>query len=716
MRIDRVRVDSFNNLQDRDWQPAPGLNVVYGPNEAGKTSLKEFVTRLLFPSQRCAKGDYPAARAGDRGALTGTLADGTPVRLTLDGKKSADGGIAAACGLDQEEYRQIYSLAPEDLRATKVITSDRVRDRYLTVPGGNDLPAISAQLDDERTALLPDKRRTADCGLAKAQAEVDRRKQDEAELRIKDNQYSELRAKQTELERTAAAAKEEFDRCDRAFAAAEKAAGQAQTREQIAKLERQEAQLKEADTVTEQAKGDYRLLKSAAAEARGKAAAAKTKWDTAAAALGTGDGSRILAQAGEIEDLGRNVPLYADLRRRRDAGPAPVPAPVSTARRPLSYLLIAGVLLAAVGVGLAAFGQLLPGLIAIAVGAIVAAVGLRRPKSVSVAAAPSASSVDPQVEKDLRDLDARLARTAGAVGISVGDFARGVARLQDLLTLARAEQSARQMYEGLDKDSQARERERQLFLTGYGGEERYLQLVAEQPQLADVRGQLKGLRQTLTEAAAAPAGDPAALKEQKAVALKRYADLNQELSATKENLRAILGDHALDQAIDETAKAGKAYQQAVAQWAELALERMLLDEASDTAYQEHRPQVLNDADRFLGLMTAGAYRLHQDPAGPVLAVEELRTQRVKDLTECSAGLRDQVLLAVKMGVALSLSAERLPLILDDVLLTSDGERRQGAVRALADLSQQLQVLYFTCDRSTRDLLAAAGAQELDLSA
>ena len=61
-------------------------------------------------------------------------------------------------------------------------------------------------------------------------------------------------------------------------------------------------------------------------------------------------------------------------------------------------------------------------------------------------------------------------------------------------------------------------------------------------------------------------------------------------------------------------------------------------------------------------------------------------------------------LSLKMAVSLSLSAERPPVILDDVLLTSDSGRKAGACEAIAKLSRDIQVIYFTCDRETRDLI------------
>ena len=88
--------------------------------------------------------------------------------------------------------------------------------------------------------------------------------------------------------------------------------------------------------------------------------------------------------------------------------------------------------------------------------------------------------------------------------------------------------------------------------------------------------------------------------------------------------------------------------------------------------------------------------------------------RKKVAKEWSSGLEDQVKLSVKMAVSLSLSKEKPPVILDDILLTSDTGRKHAACKALAELSGDIQVIYFTCDRETRDFLEQEGAAVTDL--
>ena len=47
MQIDRAAIFRFGKLADRTVDFAPGINIVYGKNEAGKTTLHAFLTAML---------------------------------------------------------------------------------------------------------------------------------------------------------------------------------------------------------------------------------------------------------------------------------------------------------------------------------------------------------------------------------------------------------------------------------------------------------------------------------------------------------------------------------------------------------------------------------------------------------------------------------------------------------------------------------------------
>ncbi|MDE5863893.1 MAG: AAA family ATPase [Lachnospiraceae bacterium] len=48
MRIDKLHLQDFGQFHEMDLTLAPGINVVYGNNEAGKTTIKDFIVDMLY--------------------------------------------------------------------------------------------------------------------------------------------------------------------------------------------------------------------------------------------------------------------------------------------------------------------------------------------------------------------------------------------------------------------------------------------------------------------------------------------------------------------------------------------------------------------------------------------------------------------------------------------------------------------------------------------
>jgi recombinational DNA repair ATPase RecF len=78
----------------------------------------------------------------------------------------------------------------------------------------------------------------------------------------------------------------------------------------------------------------------------------------------------------------------------------------------------------------------------------------------------------------------------------------------------------------------------------------------------------------------------------------------------------------------------------------------------------------------------------------------------------SSGLADQTYLALRLGMArqFGLRAEPLPLILDDLLVRFDEERRLGAAKVLLEIAREHQVLLFSCHNATREIFATLLAE------
>ena len=77
--------------------------------------------------------------------------------------------------------------------------------------------------------------------------------------------------------------------------------------------------------------------------------------------------------------------------------------------------------------------------------------------------------------------------------------------------------------------------------------------------------------------------------------------------------------------------------------------------------------------------------------------------------ELSRGTREQLYLALRFGLVREFGehAERLPVVVDEVLVNFDPERARLAAEAFATLAETNQVLVFTCHPETVDLFAEA---------
>ena len=47
MRLTRIEIEGFGSLQDMELRFAPAMNLVVGPNEAGKSTLQEAIVTGL---------------------------------------------------------------------------------------------------------------------------------------------------------------------------------------------------------------------------------------------------------------------------------------------------------------------------------------------------------------------------------------------------------------------------------------------------------------------------------------------------------------------------------------------------------------------------------------------------------------------------------------------------------------------------------------------
>ena len=244
MQLREIHIDGFGIFADaRVRGLAPGLNVLYGQNEFGKTTLLEFIRRVLFgfPSRATSANPFPPLRGGKYGGrLVCRMRDPSAPELTISRTSGKGGGpltVHAANGVEMSEsefsaslghvsdelYRNVFAISLQELQAAKQLQGEELRSRIYGAGLGlgevsiTDLKRFFAEsaerlykprgstqhMNVRASALVDVERRIRETARLLGQydakkEEFDRYAEDEARLR---KIQSSLQAEQRSLER-----------------------------------------------------------------------------------------------------------------------------------------------------------------------------------------------------------------------------------------------------------------------------------------------------------------------------------------------------------------------------------------------------------------------------------------------------------------------------------------------------------------------------------
>lgn len=211
--------------------------------------------------------------------------------------------------------------------------------------------------------------------------------------------------------------------------------------------------------------------------------------------------------------------------------------------------------------------------------------------------------------------------------------------------------------------------------------------------------------------------DPLALDADESQLAREWETLEQQLKAaraeeasTRQALAAIDSADAAAAARESMERAGAGVRASMGPWIRSRLAHALLAEATRRFRDRAQGPMLAAASRGFQRMTGGEFvRLISDDSEdrPVLIAVRQDGSRV-GTAGLSEGTRDQLFLALRLA-ALTIrrqAATVLPLVLDDVLMTSDDRRATLMLQALADHAQGGQVIVFTHHRHLLDLARA----------
>lgn len=724
MHLLRVRVAGFGPLEGLELELAPGLNVVYGRNEAGKTTLLDYLVTHLFRWER---------RTGTRlGTVLGELdrfgdveaaAGAVELRMggTLHGYPGDGPSLLHHLGLEHAGLAGLFCVRSGEMELPEKEPGDFWQELKKVLSGLPEGVETLRRTAHEAAGLTPTGRLSdrGDPGL----------RTEREELKARIAALEELSGRLDRVADTAGAIARLERRQERLEAA---------RRARVASLHRRLLEAREelegmAELSGESVerwrdlRGERERLRSrvdraeeAVEEAAGRAREAGEALERAEAAAGELRGRLGGVEEAGLEDRARRLESADDGSLRlatpvHRAGLALLAVGLGgaffTPTRDLwnSPVIVVLALLILAGVGLYGWGRRLRArrreleaerraLLEEAAGH-----GLEAEAPEEVPAA--VRRLEERTHRAERERDVARERAAGAEE-RVEERRRAVEEAKAALEVTRA--SLREVREatGLEELSEAEELRRRREEV----EDRVRELEASLRELA---GPDEAAREV----------DPPAADDLPAwsAAEKRRAD--RELERLREEHRELRRDfdraglrepeqvlvelrEARDrlEAIDRDREAGRLAGEIFATMGES------LDDRLSEALDREGP---HSVSRLVERVTGSYVRVERREEALTVHDAEGRSWPLPHL---SRGTRDQVYLALRVGLArAALEAAELDepgfFLLDDAFLTADWERRERLVEAAADLADEgWQVVYLTCDDHLLELFEGAGSR------
>ncbi len=190
---------------------------------------------------------------------------------------------------------------------------------------------------------------------------------------------------------------------------------------------------------------------------------------------------------------------------------------------------------------------------------------------------------------------------------------------------------------------------------------------------------------------------------------KKLGHLKEELGRLSGSIERLETSDRLSQTLVRRSSVQAKLHGSAREWAVLALCRAALEEAVARYERERQPGVIREASKFFSAITGDHYKsIVTTLDGKDLHVIREDETRLSPM-QLSQGTQEQLYLSMRFGLIREYTShqEPLPVIMDDILINFDPSRASAAAKAIARLSENHQVLFFTCHPETADFLQKA---------
>ncbi len=336
MKITALYIDGFGMFTDYHLEAlAPGVNILFGPNEAGKSTLLQFIRYTLFGYPRPLDQRLPPLFGGRHGGrIAARLSDGTevtfartagyPGTITLhypETTSDSEGEWFRLLGnASGALFENVYGISLEELLGLESLSRSGVEDRIFSVGlglQGVSLGEVEKALVKEAEAIYKPR------GSRQVIPELTRQLNREMEERDRIQAYMpryrelgreirELKSRLENLEKELAVCQADHDRLHNYLKCYPSYVTLCQVSEEL-------AHLPEFRDLPEDGRDQLNRLEEREAALQKTIAGAETERERLEASLaGTDYNADLLAQAGKFEEMSANFEKYKAIRQQYD--------------------------------------------------------------------------------------------------------------------------------------------------------------------------------------------------------------------------------------------------------------------------------------------------------------------------------------------------------------------------------------------------------------
>lgn len=163
--------------------------------------------------------------------------------------------------------------------------------------------------------------------------------------------------------------------------------------------------------------------------------------------------------------------------------------------------------------------------------------------------------------------------------------------------------------------------------------------------------------------------------------LKHMAELEEELAKREKSISKM----------DDKVKA-------------IELAKSTIEGLSKNIHQDFAPHINEKVSHIISRITKGKYDSVRVNDKLDLCIINPDSRELLKYDSLSGGTIDQLYFALRFGIISSISQEKLPLILDDCFTQYDDYRLRNVLELLRDLSKDRQLILFTCQKREKETL------------